>query len=181
MISKENPSNSFETHTVIDYLFITGLYGALDKAYLIKIGIQHIINITKTADNEYPNDFTYHNICVDDEKSSDLSQYFDETTIIIDKAIKAKEGVLVHCMAGISRSSTMVIAYLIRYLQMSLMDAYWHVKTRRHCISPNEGFMEQLSEWESKCCCGKITLDVDDYRVNRFKDKWTEIPKPKNL
>ena len=33
---------------------------------------------------------------------------------------------------------------------LSLWDAYWHVKRRRHCVSPNEGFMGHLAEFERK-------------------------------
>ncbi len=57
-------------------------------------------------------------------------------------------GVLVHCMAGMSRSATVVISYLMWAERMSLWDSYWHVKRRRHRASPNEGFMKQLASYE---------------------------------
>lgn len=52
--------------------------------------------------------------------------------------------VLVHCSAGISRSATIVIAYLILEHKMSLESAYIHVRARREVICPNLGFMQQL-------------------------------------
>lgn len=59
--------------------------------------------------------------------------------------IKSKGGsVFVHCHAGISRSATVCIAYLMQKKHMSLSDAYKFVQSKRPIISPNLGFMGQL-------------------------------------
>lgn len=57
---------------------------------------------------------------------------------------------LVHCNAGVSRSASVIIAYLMYYHQMDFIRAYNHVKTRRECIQPNAGFLNQLKELNFK-------------------------------
>jgi len=56
--------------------------------------------------------------------------------------------VLVHCEAGISRSATMCIAYLMHKNGLTMDEAYDYVKLRRAVIAPNLNFMRQLSEFE---------------------------------
>ena len=63
---------------------------------------------------------------------------------------KSNECALVHCLAGISRSPTVAIAYVMRHLRMSCEDAYRYVKSKRASISPNFNFLGQLLEYEQQ-------------------------------
>ena len=83
-----------------------------------------------------------------------------------DEARRAKSGVLVHCLAGVSRSVTVTVAYLMQKLCLSLNDAYDFVKKRKSNISPNFNFMGQLKDFEqtlttSPCRSGSCRCAVD--------------------
>ncbi|XP_070758999.1 dual specificity protein phosphatase 7 isoform X2 [Enoplosus armatus] len=65
-----------------------------------------------------------------------------------DEARSKKCGILVHCLAGISRSVTVTVAYLMQKLNLSLNDAYDFVKRKKSNISPNFNFMGQLLDFE---------------------------------
>ena len=65
--------------------------------------------------------------------------------------VRDKKGrTLVHCFAGISRSATLVIAYLVHELGYTLRQAHDFVRSKRPCIQPNIGFWKQLIELENK-------------------------------
>lgn len=49
-----------------------------------------------------------------DVEAYDLSKHFDEVTGFIEKGRKEGAGVFVHCMAGVSRSVTVTIAFLMK-------------------------------------------------------------------
>ena len=58
--------------------------------------------------------------------------------------------VLVHCEAGISRSPTICMAYIMRTERRQLEEAFDIIKQRRELISPNFSFMGQLLQFESE-------------------------------
>ena len=68
--------------------------------------------------------------------------------LLTDEARQNECGVLVHCLAGISRSVTVTVAYLMHSLDLSLSDAYDHVKRCKPDVSPNFSFMGQLMDFE---------------------------------
>ncbi|XP_050310442.1 dual specificity protein phosphatase 21 [Anthonomus grandis grandis] len=92
----------------------------------------------------------YHKVNVSDSPHSDLSVYFGRATDLIHQVASVRGRTLVFCVAGISRSATVCIAYLMRYCNLTLLEAYNYVKLRRPKIRPNCGFFEQLIAYEKK-------------------------------
>ncbi|KAK2459873.1 hypothetical protein APHAL10511_008073 [Amanita phalloides] len=70
----------------------------------------------------------------------------------IDKARQEGGKVLVHCRVGVSRSATVTIAYVMKHLSISLVDAYLIVRSRRLSvlIQPNMRLLYNLCAWEIK-------------------------------
>eukprot|EP00731_Ephydatia_muelleri_P025039 Em0017g122a len=94
--------------------------------------------------------------------------------------------VLIHCMAGISRSVTLVIAYLMQYYRLPMQQAYQFVKDKRPAISPNLNFMGQLVEFDRTIKEHKLTqiLDISAYRPTAKQEKLSEnmsVATPKHL
>jgi protein-tyrosine phosphatase len=54
---------------------------------------------------------------------------------------------MVHCLAGVSRSVSLSIAFLIKHKGMAYKEAYALIKGRRKIIHPNDGFIEQLKKF----------------------------------
>ncbi len=72
-----------------------------------------------------------------------------------EKEKERKGRVFVHCMRGVSRSSTVCIAYLMATLKMKLIDAYNYVHKCRPIIYPNFTFFKELLEFEKDLFRGK--------------------------
>ena len=117
------------------------------KNLLKALGITNILVVGSGLDVNYPKDFIYKKIEIDDFYSENIGKYFDDTYKFIDEAIG---NVFVHCAAGISRSASVVIAYFMKKEGKTYEQAFDFVKERRNCVNPNEGFVNQLMKYEKK-------------------------------
>merc|ERR1711879_408647 len=89
--------------------------------------------------------------------------HFEEITKIMERAEAENKPMLVHCVQGISRSASVVIAYCMKSRKWSLKESYQYVKSKRRIISPNTNFVTQLRTYE-KLLFGieTPTLSIDD-------------------
>ncbi|XP_058459531.1 dual specificity protein phosphatase 18 [Malaya genurostris] len=128
---------------------------AASVSMMNQLGVSLVINAT--TESELPNtplpcDETtgYLRVPVKDNREAELDRYFHQVADRIEQESQNNGVTLVHCVAGVSRSASLCLAYLIKYHRMSLKDAYNHVKARRPQIRPNVAFVRQLSEFEFK-------------------------------
>lgn len=134
---------------VLPHLYLGNMKDASDASILHRLGIGYVLNVTsKPPSYKIEPGITYKQLVADDNGFQNLRQFFEEAFEFIDLAKSNSSGVLVHCQAGISRSPTIAVAYLMKYYPMAMSDAYKFVKTKRSIISPNLNFMGQLWEFE---------------------------------
>ena len=85
---------------------------------------------------------------VEGHPDENISEHFERVNDFILRNITAGKNVLIHCRAGISRSATLVIAYLMARFDMPLRFAFAYVRARRPQIRPNFGFVAQLQAYD---------------------------------
>lgn len=117
---------------------------------------------------------------VDDNDDTFIVDYFEKVNDFIDSHKK----VLIHCIAGISRSASFTIAYLMSRKQFSLINAIKHIKNKRSIIRPNDGFLLQLVIYE-KYKNSKYPINVWQMKMKKlglgdkkwYNDEILDIPK----
>ena len=118
----------------------------------------------------FPGQFIYKTLEIQD----------NEYEIIINSLIKGIEfieknkTILVHCREGISRSSAIVIAYIMYKEKKSYIEAENFVRTKKNDINPNENFVKQLKEFEDiiKVCKYDLKMIKEfcrNFTGNKFK------------
>ncbi|XP_076466326.1 dual specificity protein phosphatase 14-like isoform X2 [Babylonia areolata] len=134
---------------ITDTLFLSSA-AAVKGESVRKLGITHIINVTMDIPNLRMPNVESIQIQVDDLPSAHLGLYFDRCADKIHQVGRMRGKTLVHCVAGVSRSASLCIAYLMKYQSMSLEQAYKHCKYRRPVVHPNVGFFKQLVDYERR-------------------------------
>jgi len=139
---------------ILPYLYLGGEICSTDLSVLKNLNIKRIINVTSTSKNLFENNsenkVEYLRVAIEDSYDSQIGTHFAKCTEFIDSAKNEKSSILVHCQAGLSRSPTIVIAYIMQTMSLSLDDSLTFVKERRPVIRPNAFFMSQLFNLEEK-------------------------------
>ena len=79
---------------------------------------------------------------------SKIAKDLYDWTELIHMANTSGKRVLVHCQCGVSRSASLIVAYIMRYEKLHLNDAYNKLKLIAKDVSPNMGLIFQLMEWD---------------------------------
>ena len=132
-----------------DNLFLGSVDDAYNQKKLLELKVTHVLNVAAEVPNFHPQHFTYYKLNAQDSPSFNYSPHFDAVADFIDSAL-AKGRILVHCFVGISRSTSAIVAYLMKYRQMTLPEAITFIKKKRSIICPNPGFIKQLNRYKQK-------------------------------
>jgi protein-tyrosine phosphatase len=145
MSSYESTRKEFypEIDQITDNIYLGNYDGQREKEKLKGYGINGILVCGSYLKKLHPDDFDYLVFEINDSLNQRIDSLFEEAIEFIDK----KGKVYVHCAAGISRSSSFVIAYLMSKNKWDYDRTYEYVKERRGIVSPNSYFVEQLKEF----------------------------------
>ncbi|XP_005990982.1 dual specificity protein phosphatase 8 isoform X2 [Latimeria chalumnae] len=134
---------------ILPHLYLGSQNDVLNKEVMSQNGITHVLNVSNSCPKPaYIAESHFLRIPVNDSYCEKILPWISGSMEFIDKVKMLNGRVLVHCLAGISRSAAVAIAYIMKTLGLSLDDAYRFVKERRPTISPNFNFLGQLLEYE---------------------------------
>jgi len=130
---------------IIPRLFIGSIKEARSYYWLRRNGITHIVNVANGVGDYFPTKYHYLHLHLDDDLNQQLFPYLTTAYGYIDRVMSNPNNrVLVHCAAGISRSSSTIIYYLMKKYKIDFQKAYLYTKERHPRTSPNINFQIQL-------------------------------------
>ena len=130
------------------------LGGALESAYnndfINNNKITHIINCAKELGIKYPVGVTAYRIDLEDDNRDGASALIEAGAILLKKWLEdPKAIILVHCFAGMSRSVSVVAAYLVINKNYTVKRAIEFLEKCRPCIRPFNGFLDEIRKYET--------------------------------
>ncbi|XP_030628668.1 dual specificity protein phosphatase 2 [Chanos chanos] len=145
---------------ILPFLFLGSAHHSSRRETLEGCGITAVLNVSSSCPNLFEEELRYMTLRVEDSLAADIRVLFPKAIQFIESVKNSGGRVLVHCQAGISRSATICLAYLIHARRVRLDEAFDFVKRRRHVISPNLAFMGQLLQFETDVLCHYAVLDA---------------------
>jgi len=144
-----------EMQEIVEGLFL-GPYSVAVRSkceYLKNVGITHIVCIRQDIESHlikthFVDKFRYLVINIADTVTENIIQHFQKVKVFLDECFAFGGKALVHGNAGISRSAAVVLGFVMEKYKLSYENAFKLVQQRRFCINPNEGFVQQLKEYE---------------------------------
>lgn len=124
---------------------------------LVDLGITHVVNAFSDERPFAHLGLKYLNVPLLDLPDVSLTSALETSLAFVHGALSVGDGignppskVLVHCNAGISRSATIIIAYLMIHRGETYEEALAEVRKNRPSAKPNSGFVSQLRELDGQ-------------------------------
>lgn len=156
---------------VIEGLYVGNEAAARKKETLKQDGITHVLVVGNQLRQHFPGEFVYKALDINDSPDTNISAYFEDCYVFIEDCIQKCGRVFVHCHLGISRSSTIAIAYLMRKYRFDYESAYKRVKDAHIDTQPNAGFITQLRKYQEYLNIPARTQGASHSNSKRAKTK----------
>jgi protein-tyrosine phosphatase len=190
---RKRDSAKFEASTILDRLLLSAEpVSVADYRHLQSVGVTHIVRcVPEQLTSECAAvcaeaEVQLHQVPIRDIVFEDITRHLRPACDFIaaaldqrrqqqqqeEKGETSRNVVLVHCQAGVSRSVSIVIAFLMASQKMTAAAALEHVRSRRPIANPNLGFMKQLLIFENVLGLEAPSIDMNEYvlsqHVRRF-------------
>lgn len=143
-------STDFNVNKIEDGVYIGDISSAYNEEELKKLGITHIITAVLGVGPQFPNSFKYLCVPVRDVESEDIQSHLTSTTTFINNVLKENGKVLIHCICGVSRSATIVAAWVMSQHGYTVQETIDILQAQRPCVNPNPSFRDQLEEYRNE-------------------------------
>ena len=98
---------------ILERLYLGNMDNAKNERMLRRNKITHVLSICPAQPFSFPG-ISYMHVPIKDTPEQDIYSWFDRCHRFIRTAVERNGAVLVHCQAGVSRSATVIIAYLMK-------------------------------------------------------------------
>ncbi|TRZ14842.1 hypothetical protein HGM15179_012266 [Zosterops borbonicus] len=160
----------FVTSQIVTGLYLGNIRDSEDHENLQRKGVTHILSVHNGA-KPVLEDMTYLCISASDSSSQNLLQHFKESIQFIHECRLGGGACLVHCLAGVSRSTTVLVAYLMTVTELGWQSCLAATRAVRSYASPNPGFQQQLQDYENTLLREYRAWIRRDYGRNPFQDQ----------
>ncbi|GMP57827.1 hypothetical protein CsSME_00021740 [Camellia sinensis var. sinensis] len=134
-----------ECSRIVDHIYLGSDAVAKNREILHKNGITHVLNCVGFVCPEYfKNELVYKTLWLQDTPSEDITSLLYDVFDYFEDVREQGGRVFVHCWQGVSRSNSLVIAYLMWRKRQTFEEAFQYVKAARGVTNPNMGFACQL-------------------------------------
>ena len=158
---------------ILPYLVVGNLASSKNEGFLKRKNIRFILNLTveteDMADGTTIEGIEQLRVMMEDDEDEEILGHFQSCFDFIDKARAASSKkkavpavILVHSHYGLSRTSAIVLGYLMKEKQWSLKQAYAHLRKHRTSAKPNDGFVVQLLRYEQELH-GTMSMTLRDF------------------
>lgn len=181
-----NLSDNQDIHMIFPNIYISNYSTTTNKELLQSLEIKTIISAIPTFNPPYPNCFEYIHIPLYDDKTENISKYFNQITVTLKDKIDNGQKILIHCMVGRSRSVTLALAFIIYLIitnysindiniikneSKELMEAEYKI------LNINRRMIVDTVNIEQKEKIQKI-IEKEDLYLKTIEDKYTGLFTP---